>query len=198
MSNKSWMLTIPGALLLCASPALAVDLREAVQSALTTNPEIRQAVSNRAATEEERSRAGPLLSAHLGRRLGRRSQTCATRRGAASASPITRLWPVEGDLIVDQLVYRQRRPRGRNPPPGRSHRRRRGARRGALRICRAQRRAHLHRLSAAAAAGRDRSGQCDLPRAARRRPSRRRFQGLDQHCRPAAGRRAAAGRPRTR
>ena len=53
MSKKSWMLTVPGALLLSASPAWAVDLRDAVQSALATNPEIRQAVSNRAATEQE-------------------------------------------------------------------------------------------------------------------------------------------------
>ena len=53
MSKISWMLTIPGALILSASPAWGVDLREAVQSALATNPEIRQAVSNRAATEED-------------------------------------------------------------------------------------------------------------------------------------------------
>ncbi len=53
MLNKPWMLTVPGALMLSAAPAWAVDLRDAVQSALASNPEIRQAVSNRGATEEE-------------------------------------------------------------------------------------------------------------------------------------------------
>ena len=54
MTNKHWTMIVPGAVLLCASPAFSVELRDAVQSALNTNPEIRQAVSNRVATQEER------------------------------------------------------------------------------------------------------------------------------------------------
>jgi adhesin transport system outer membrane protein len=54
MTKKHWTIVLPGALLLSGSPAFAVDLREAIQAALTTNPEIRQAVSNRQATLEER------------------------------------------------------------------------------------------------------------------------------------------------
>ena len=54
MTKKHWTMVVPGALLLSATPAFGVELKDAVQSALTTNPEIRQAVSNRAATEEER------------------------------------------------------------------------------------------------------------------------------------------------
>src|ERR1044072_7618747 len=57
MKRKHWTLIVPGAVLMCASPAFAVDLREAVQAALNTNPEIRQAVHNKLATKEERKQA---------------------------------------------------------------------------------------------------------------------------------------------
>jgi adhesin transport system outer membrane protein len=57
MKRKHWTLIVPGAVLLCATPALGVELRDAVQSALSTNPEIRQAVANRIATQEERVQA---------------------------------------------------------------------------------------------------------------------------------------------
>jgi adhesin transport system outer membrane protein len=52
--RKHWTLIVPGALLLSTSPAFAVDLREAVQAALNTNPDIRQAIHNKEATREER------------------------------------------------------------------------------------------------------------------------------------------------
>ena len=52
--KKQSMLLAAGALIISASPALATDLREAVQSALNTNPEIRQAISNKEATRAER------------------------------------------------------------------------------------------------------------------------------------------------
>src|SRR5687768_10354100 len=57
MTRKHWTLIVPGAVLLCATPAFGVDLREAVQAALNTNPEIRQAVHNTLATKEERKQA---------------------------------------------------------------------------------------------------------------------------------------------
>ena len=105
MSNKSWLFTIPGVLLLSATPAFAVDLREAVQSALQTNPEIRQAVSNRAATQEELQQGKglwyPRVSVETS--AGIRDLRNPTRRSLGIANNV--LWPVEGDLIVDQLVY---------------------------------------------------------------------------------------------
>src|SRR3954454_24228797 len=105
MSNKSWMLTIPGVLLLSASPAWAVDLREAVQSALGTNPEIRQAVSNRAATEEELQQGRgfyyPRISVEGS--AGVEDLHNPTRKELGIADHT--LWPIEGDLILDQLVY---------------------------------------------------------------------------------------------
>ena len=92
------------------------------------------------ATQEERVQgAGPVVSARLGRRLGRRSQP-------AQPDP-PRHRHCRQDAVADRrrphrrpAAVRQRRPRGRNPPPGVAHRRRRGAGRGALRIRRAQRR----------------------------------------------------------
>jgi len=105
MSNKSWMLTIPGALLLSAAPAWAVDLREAVQSALATNPQIRQAVSNRAATEEELEQGKGLYYPNVSVQgsAGVESLKNPTRRSLGIADHT--LWPIEGDLIVDELVY---------------------------------------------------------------------------------------------
>src|SRR6476469_5649910 len=105
MWKKSWLVTIPGALLLSATPAFAVDLREAVQSALQTNPEIRQAVSNRAATQEELQQGKGLWYPRVSVEgsAGVRDLRNPTRRSLGIANNV--LWPVEGDLIVDQLVY---------------------------------------------------------------------------------------------
>jgi adhesin transport system outer membrane protein len=105
MTKHYRTLAIPGALLLCASPAWGVDLREAVQSALTTNPQIRQAVSNRAATEQERVQGEgayyPRISVEGSG--GIRDLRNPTRRRIGIAD--YRLYPIEGDLVVDQLIY---------------------------------------------------------------------------------------------
>ena len=105
MTKKHWTLALPGALLLSGSPAFAVDLREAIQAALNTNPEIRQAVANRQATNEERIQGQgayyPRISVEGS--AGVRSLRNPTRRSLGIASDT--LWPVEGDLIVDQLLF---------------------------------------------------------------------------------------------
>jgi adhesin transport system outer membrane protein len=105
MSNKSWMLTIPGVLLVAAAPAWAVDLREAVQSAIETNPQIRQAVSNRAATQEELNQGKGLWYPNISVQgsAGVESLKNPTRRDLGIADHT--LWPLEGDLIVDQLIF---------------------------------------------------------------------------------------------
>ncbi|WP_155265072.1 TolC family protein [Sphingomonas segetis] len=105
MSKKSWMLTIPGALILSASPAWGVDLREAVQSALATNPQIRQAVSNRAATQQELEQGKGLYYPRISVEgsAGVRELRNPTRRRIGIADKT--LWPIEGDLIVDQLLF---------------------------------------------------------------------------------------------
>ena len=96
---------VPGAVLLCATPALAIDLREAVQSALNSNPEIRQAVANTAATREERKQAQgawyPRISVEGS--AGLRRLRNPTRRALGIANQ--RLEPVEGQVIADQLLF---------------------------------------------------------------------------------------------
>ncbi len=105
MKRKHWTMIVPGAVLLCATPALGVELRDAVQSALTTNPEIRQAVHNKLATKEERKQAEgawyPRISVEGS--AGLRKLRNPTRRSLGIAGE--RLEPVEGFIIADQLLW---------------------------------------------------------------------------------------------
>lgn len=105
MTKKHWTIMVPGALLLCGTPAFGVELRDAVQSALGTNPEIRQAVSNRMATQEELEQGKGLWYPRISVEgsAGVRSLHNPTRSDLGIADHT--LWPIEGDLIVDQLIY---------------------------------------------------------------------------------------------
>src|SRR5215213_719687 len=105
MNKKHWTMIVPGAVLLCATPAFGVELRDAVQAALGTNPEIRQAVANRLATQEERVQATGLYYPRISVEgsAGVRRLRNPTRRSIGIADQT--LWPVEGDLIIDQLLY---------------------------------------------------------------------------------------------
>ena len=103
--KKHWFLIVPGALMAAATPAGAIELREAVQAALNTNPEIRQAVSNKQATREERRQAEglwlPRVSVEAS--AGVRSLRNPTRRSIGIADET--LWPVEGSITADQLLF---------------------------------------------------------------------------------------------
>ena len=105
MKRKHWTFVVPGAVLLCATPAFGVDLREAVQAALNTNPEIRQAVHNKLATKEERKQAEgrwfPTISVEGS--AGIRKLRNPTRRDLGIADET--LKPVEGFIIADQLLW---------------------------------------------------------------------------------------------
>jgi len=105
MNKKHWTMIVPGAVLLCASPAPAVELRDAIQSALNTNPEIRQAVANKSATQEERVQGQGLWYPRISVEgsVGVRSLRNPTRRSIGLADQT--LYPIEGDLIVQQLLY---------------------------------------------------------------------------------------------
>jgi adhesin transport system outer membrane protein len=105
MKIRHWTIIVPGAVLLSAAPANAIDLRDAVQAALTTNPQIHQAVANRNATQEERVQAQGLYYPRISveASAGVRSLRNPTRRSIGIDDET--LWPVEGDLILDQLVY---------------------------------------------------------------------------------------------
>ena len=105
MKRKNWTIIVPAAVLLGGSPAYAVDLREAVQAALANNPEIRQAVANTNATREERVQGQGLWYPRVSveGRAGVRELRNPTRRAIGIADET--LWPVEGQLIVDQLLF---------------------------------------------------------------------------------------------
>ena len=104
MIRTHWMISLPGALMLGAAPAYAVDLREAVQTALNSNPEIRQAVHNKEATFEELEQAKGQWRPRLDLRLsaGLRKLRNPTRRNIGLADEL--LKPLEGELVVDQLL----------------------------------------------------------------------------------------------
>ena len=105
MKKKHWTMIVPGAVLLCTTPAYAVELRDAVQSALNTNPEIRQAVANRVATQEERVQAQGLWYPRISVEgsAGIRSLRNPTRRSIGLEDQT--LYPIEGQLIFDQLLF---------------------------------------------------------------------------------------------
>ncbi len=102
--KKHWMM-IPGALLLCATPATAIELRDAVQAALQTNPEIRQAIHNTEATRHEREQAEglwlPRVSVETS--AGVRQLKNPTRRDLGIASDT--LFPLEASVTADQLLF---------------------------------------------------------------------------------------------
>ena len=105
MKRKHWTIVVPAAVLLCGSPAYAIDLREAVQAALANNPEIRQAVANTYATREERVQGQGLWYPRVSveGRAGIRELRNPTRRAIGIADET--LHPIEGSLIVDQLLF---------------------------------------------------------------------------------------------
>ena len=102
--KKHWTLTIPGALLLCATPATAIELRDAVQAALQTNPEIRQAIHNKEATRHEREQAEglwyPRVSVEAS--AGIRDLNSPTRRAIDEDNDT--LYPLEASVTADQLL----------------------------------------------------------------------------------------------
>jgi adhesin transport system outer membrane protein len=105
MKRKHWTMIVPGAVLLCASPALGVDLQGAVQAALSTNPEIRQAVANKEATKEERKQAEGLWYPRISveGEAGVRKLRNPTRRSLGIAGDT--LHPISGYIVADQLLW---------------------------------------------------------------------------------------------
>ncbi len=103
--KKYWLLTIPGALIFATTPAAAIELKDAVQAALNTNPEIRQAVANKSATQYERKQAQgvwlPRISVEAS--AGVRQLKNPTRRSIGIADQT--LYPLEASVTADQLLF---------------------------------------------------------------------------------------------
>ena len=105
MKTKYLMLMIGGSLMIGGTPATAIELKDAVQAALQNNPQIRQAISNKAATREERVQAQGLWLPRVSVEgsAGARRLTNPTRRTIGLGNQT--LYPIEGDLNVDQLLF---------------------------------------------------------------------------------------------
>ncbi|MEQ7873569.1 TolC family protein [Sphingomonas sp. ASV193] len=103
--KKHWTMIVPGALLLCAAPSWAVDLKSAVQSALSTNPDVRQAIENKAATQFERKQAQGLYYPTITTELsaGVRELKNPSRRRIGFGN--NKLYPLEADLVADELLF---------------------------------------------------------------------------------------------
>ena len=103
--NKHWLLTISGVALLAASPATAIELKDAVQAALNTNPEIRQAIANKNATQFERKQAQglwlPRISVEAS--AGIRQLRNPTRRAIGIDNQT--LYPLEASVTADELLF---------------------------------------------------------------------------------------------
>lgn len=104
---KRWTKMMAGAALvaLAATPADATDLKTAIQAALQNNPEITQAIYNRAATRAERAQAQgawyPRISVETS--AGVRELRNPTRRTIGIADET--LYPLEASVTVDQLIW---------------------------------------------------------------------------------------------
>lgn len=89
---------------LIAGEARAIELREAVQAAMSSNPEINQAVQNKQAIEFERRQAqglyGPRISVDAS--AGARRLENDTRRSLDIADDT--LYPIEGGLVGEQVL----------------------------------------------------------------------------------------------
>ena len=104
LTYKTALLAGLGLAAMAASPAYAIDLREAVAAALTNNPEINQAAANREAVEEERRQAQGLYAPRVTVEgsAGVRRLENATRRALNIAHDT--LYPLEADLFAEQLL----------------------------------------------------------------------------------------------
>ena len=103
--KKHWTYLVSGALLFGGSPAMAVELRDAVQAALNNNPQIRQAIHNTYATKAERKqgqgRYYPTVTVETSAGIRELKNPSRRRIGLDDHT----LYPLEGDLVVDQLLF---------------------------------------------------------------------------------------------
>jgi len=106
--KKSWTLAAPGALILSAiafTPAYAVDLRDAVQAAMASNPEINQAVQNKEAIEFERKQAQGLYLPRVSVEGSAGVRRLENRTRRALGIDDQELYPVEGSLVAEQVLF---------------------------------------------------------------------------------------------
>lgn len=107
-SPKAWALALPSALILsmaAVGSANAVELRDAIESAMASNPQINQAIQNKEAIEFERKQAQGLWMPRVSveASAGARRLENPTRTGLGLDDET--LDPVEFDVTAEQTLY---------------------------------------------------------------------------------------------
>lgn len=105
---KRWAVALPSALILSAAAAgqaYAVDMREAIEAAIASNPQITQAEQNKQAIEFERKQAQGLYLPRVNLEVsgGARQLDNPTRRVLGIDN--NTLNPIEGDLTIEQTLF---------------------------------------------------------------------------------------------
>lgn len=105
---KRWAVALPSALVLSAAAAgqaYAVDMREAIEAALASNPQINQAEQNKQAIEFERKQAQGLYLPKVDVEVngGIRQLDNPTRRTLGIEHD--NLSPIEGDLSISETLF---------------------------------------------------------------------------------------------
>lgn len=105
---KRWAVALPSALILSAAAAgqaYAVDMRDAIEAAISSNPQISQAEQNKQAIEFERKQAQGLYLPKVDVEVngGVRQLDNPTRR--ALGIDHDNLSPIEGDLSISETLF---------------------------------------------------------------------------------------------
>jgi adhesin transport system outer membrane protein len=105
---KRWAVALPSALILSAAAAgqaYAVDMHEAIEAAIASNPQINQAEQNKQAIEFERKQAQGLYLPRVNLEVsgGARQLDNPTRRTLGIDNDT--LSPVEGDLTIEETLF---------------------------------------------------------------------------------------------
>jgi adhesin transport system outer membrane protein len=105
---KRWAVALPSALILSAAAAgqaYAVDMRDAIEAAIASNPQINQAEQNKQAIEFERKQAQGLYLPRVNLEVsgGARQLDNPTRRTLGIDNDT--LSPVEGDLTIEETLF---------------------------------------------------------------------------------------------
>lgn len=107
ISRKAWAVALPTALFLSAvaGGAHAVDLKDAIESAVASNPQINQAVQNKQAIDFERRQAQGLYMPRVTVEAsqGARRLENPTRKGLGLSDDT--LYPLELDLTAEQVLF---------------------------------------------------------------------------------------------
>ena len=102
---KAALLAAAGAIALAAAPANAVELKDAIQIAIDSNPQINQAIQNKEAIEFERKQAQGLYLPQVDVQASAGARRLENPSRRAIGLDDETLAPLEGDLTVQQTLF---------------------------------------------------------------------------------------------